>query len=52
MRPGTIVLVDSDPTCKLVVTDVNDEDRTVEVDLTILNEQGETRVMGTATVQL
>ena len=46
------VLVDSDPTCKSVVTDVNEEDRTVEVDLTILNEQGETRVMGTATVQL
>ncbi len=46
------VLVDSDPTCKSVVTDVNKEDRTVEVDLTILNEQGETRVMGTATVQL
>ena len=46
------VLVDSDPTCKSVVTEVNKEDRTVEVDLTILNEQGETRVMGTATVQL
>lgn len=46
------LLVDSHPVCRSVVTDVNPEDRTVEVDLTIVNEKGETPVMGTATVQL
>ena len=46
------VLVDSAPTCRAVVTDKDDDARTVEIDLTIVNEQGETRVMGTATVVL
>ncbi len=46
------LLVDSKPVCRSVVTDINEQERTVEVDLTILNEQGETRVIGTATVQL
>ena len=46
------VLVDSSPTCRSVVTDTNEDDRTVEVDLTIVNEADETRVIGTATVQL
>jgi hypothetical protein len=32
------------------VTDVDEQARTVEIDLTIVNEQNETRVMGTATV--
>jgi acyl dehydratase len=46
------ILVDSKPVCRGVVTDVDPEARTVEVDLTILNEAGETRVLGTATVRL
>ena len=46
------LLVDSKPTCQLVVTDRDEEARTVEVDLTIVNEQSETRVVGTATVRL
>ena len=46
------VLVDSEPVCRGVVTDMNDEARTVELDLTICNEAGETRVLGTAVVGL
>ena len=46
------VLVDSNPVCRSVVTDRNEDDHTVEVDLTIVNEAGETRVLGTATVEL
>ena len=46
------VLVDSHPLCRSVVTDKDESGRTVEVDLTITNEQGETRVMGTARVEL
>jgi len=46
------VLVDSEPVCRGVVTDMNDETRTVELDLTICNEAGETRVLGTAVVGL
>ena len=46
------VLVDSTPVCRAVVTDIDAEARTVEVDLTIVNEAGETRVMGTARVRL
>ncbi|MCE2389868.1 MAG: hypothetical protein J4G09_00120 [Proteobacteria bacterium] len=46
------VLVDSAPRCCGVVTDKDDDSRTVELDLTIVNEQGETRVLGTATVVL
>ena len=46
------VLVDSEPVCRGVVTDMNDETRTVELDLTICNEAGETRVLGTALVGL
>jgi acyl dehydratase len=46
------ILVDSAPVCRAVVTDTDDETRTLEVDLTIVNEAGETRVMGTATVSL
>lgn len=33
-----------------VVTDINEEDNLVEIDLTITNEKEETRVFGTATV--
>ena len=46
------LLVDSSPTCRAVVTDKDDDARKIEIDLTIVNEAGETRVMGTATVLL
>lgn len=44
------ILVDSKPLAKGVVTEKNDAERTVEVDLTIQNEAGESPVVGTATV--
>jgi len=44
------VLVDTKPTAKGVVTDKNDDSRTVTIDLTVSNEAGETRVLGTAVV--
>lgn len=46
------LLVDSKPHGRGVVTDLDDEARVVEVDLTLSNEAGETRVLGTAKVQL
>lgn len=46
------VLVGSSPLLRGVVTDKDDDTRTVELDLTLVNEAGETRVMGTATVEL
>jgi len=46
------LVVDTKPVCRAVVTDMDDEARTVEIDLTISNEAGETRVLGTATVAL
>lgn len=46
------VLVDSTPQCRGVVTDLDADARQVEVDLTIVNEANETRVLGTATVRL
>lgn len=46
------VLVDSQPICRGVVTDMDDENRRVELDLTVCNEEGETRVLGTALVEL
>ncbi len=46
------VQVDSKPTCCAVITDTDPEGRIVEIDLTIVNEEGETRVVGTATVKL
>lgn len=45
------LVVDSSPECKGVVTDMDEEGQTVEIDLTIANEAGETRVMGTAVVK-
>jgi acyl dehydratase len=45
------MLVDSKPTGRLVVTDQDDEARTVEIDLTISNEANDTPVIGTATVK-
>ena len=46
------LLVDSQPVCRGVVTDMDETERSVEVDLTIVNEANETRVLGTATVRL
>ncbi len=45
------LVVDSSPKCTGVVTDLDEETQTTEIDLTIANEAGETRVMGTAVVQ-
>jgi acyl dehydratase len=46
------VLVDSQPVCRGVVTHLDAPQRSVEIDLTIVNEIGETRVLGTAVVRL
>ncbi len=46
------LLVDSQPRCKGVVTNLDEATRTVEIDLTLVNEAGETRVVGTAQVEL
>ena len=45
------LVVDSSPQCNGVVTDMDEQAGKVELDLTIANEAGETRVMGTAVVQ-
>jgi hypothetical protein len=44
------VMVDEPSHLRGVVTDVDEEARTAEIDLTISNDAGETRVLGTATV--
>jgi acyl dehydratase len=46
------ILVDSKPLAKGVITDKNDGERTLTIDLTIQNEAGESPVVGTATVAL
>ena len=46
------VVVDSEPVCRGVVTDTDAETSRIEIDLTIENEAGETRVLGTALVEL
>jgi len=46
------LLVDRPAHCRGVVTDLDETTRSVEVDLTVTNETGETRVLGTATVRL
>lgn len=46
------VLVDQPCRISGVVTDVDEASGTVEVDLTLTNEKGETRVFGTASVKL
>jgi len=46
------VVVDQPYRISGVVTDVDEEAGTVEIDLTLTNEQGETRVFGTANVRL
>jgi acyl dehydratase len=46
------LVVDSHPVCRGVVTDMNDDGRQIQLDLTICNEAGETPVLGTATITL
>lgn len=46
------LVVDSAPSCRGVVTDMDDENHMLEIDLTLSNEEGETRVLGTARVRL
>jgi acyl dehydratase len=46
------ILVDSEPVCRGVVTEIDEDNRSVQLDLTIVNEADETRVLGTATVDL
>ena len=46
------VLVDQIHHINGVVTDIDDETGTIEVDLTVTNEKDETRVFGTARVKL
>lgn len=46
------VMVDENHRMSGVVTDMDDDAKTVEIDLTLQNEAGETRVLGTATVSL
>ncbi|MEQ8860294.1 MAG: MaoC/PaaZ C-terminal domain-containing protein [Pseudomonadales bacterium] len=46
------VLVDQPHRISGVVTDVDEGEGTVEIDLTLTNAKGETRVFGTATVRL
>jgi len=46
------LVVDSAPSIRGVVTDMDDENRTLEIDLTLCNEEGETRVLGTALVRI
>jgi acyl dehydratase len=46
------LLVGSKPVCRGVVTHLDAATRVVEIDLTLANEAGETRVVGTAKVEL
>jgi len=45
------VQVDHPHTITGVVTDIDEDDGTVEIDITVTNEAGETRVFGTATAK-
>lgn len=46
------VIADEKHSITGVVTDINEEDKLVEIDITVANEKGETRVFGTATVEI
>jgi acyl dehydratase len=46
------LLVNSKPSCRGVVTNLDADARVVEIDLTLANEAGETRVVSTARVEL
>jgi acyl dehydratase len=45
------VQVDQLIVIKAVVTDIDEDEGAVELDLTVVNDAGETRVFGTATVK-
>ena len=45
-------MVDSQARCRGVITETEPDTSSVDIDLTIVNELGETRVLGTATVVL
>ncbi len=45
------VITGSQPTCTGAVTDVDEDSRTIEIDLTMTTEAGTTGVLGTATVR-
>ena len=46
------VIADEAHTINGVVTDINEDEGKVEIDLTVANDKGETRVFGTASVKL
>ena len=46
------LLVDQPAQCRGVVTDLDEANHRVEIDLTVTNDAGETRVLGTATVRI
>ena len=46
------IVVDQKCVITGIVTDINEESALVEIDLTVANEAGETRVLGTASVSL
>jgi len=46
------VIADEKHTITGVVTDINEDEGLVELDLTVANDKGETRVFGTATISL
>ena len=46
------VLADEDHTINGVVTDIDEDEGKVEIDLTVSNAKGETRIFGTASVKL
>ena len=46
------LLVDSKPIASAVVTDIDEEEQVIEIDLTLKNERGETPVVGTARISL
>lgn len=48
----TTMLVDSHPTCRGAITDTDEDAHTVEIDLTMVTEDGTTAVLGTAVVEL
>lgn len=48
----TPMIVGSHPTCKGAITDTDDEQRVIEIDLTMIDEKGMTNVLGTALVEL
>ena len=46
------MVVDSKPVCSAAVTDCDDDTKTIELDITVVNEEGSTSVLGTALVEL